>query len=82
MVNPWGKISIDGQPRAVTPIADPIPVAAGSHTISIENDFFETFSREIDVPAGSSEEPIELFVDLEEESQPILRIDPGEEAQP
>jgi tRNA A-37 threonylcarbamoyl transferase component Bud32 len=81
VVNPWGKISIDGQPRAVTPIAEPIPLSAGSHTVSIENEFFETFSRQIDVPAGSAEEPIELFVDLEEESQPVLHIEAGEEGQ-
>jgi PEGA domain len=81
VVNPWGKISIDGQPRAVTPIAAPIPVPAGTHTIEIDNDYFEPFSRDVDVPAGSVEEPIELFVDLEKESQPVLRIEPDEDKQ-
>jgi tRNA A-37 threonylcarbamoyl transferase component Bud32 len=78
VVNPWGRILIDGEARAVTPIASPLSVSAGRHTITVENDFFEPFSRDIDVPAGTDGEPIELFVDLEKESSPILRIDPDD----
>ena len=65
VVNPWGRISIDGQERGVTPIAAPIPVTAGLHKITIENDYFETFTREVDVPVAPEEEPIDFIVDLE-----------------
>jgi predicted Ser/Thr protein kinase len=65
VVNPWGRISIDGVERGVTPIAAPIPVTAGVHKITIENDFFETFTREVDVPVAPEEEPIDFIVDLE-----------------
>ncbi|HLU67088.1 MAG TPA: serine/threonine-protein kinase [Kofleriaceae bacterium] len=78
VVNPWGRVLVDGEERAVTPLAAPIPLPAGRHMVTVENDFFEPLSREIDVPAGTEEEPIELFVDLERESTPVLRIDPDE----
>jgi serine/threonine-protein kinase len=65
VVNPWGRISIDGAERGVTPIAAPIPVTAGKHTITITNDFFETSAYEIDVPAAPEDVPYELIVDLE-----------------
>jgi hypothetical protein len=78
VVNPWGRIKIDGTERAVTPINAPLPVAAGRHTIVVENDFFEPFTRAIDVPAGGEDEPMELMVDLEKDSTPIMHINPNE----
>ena len=65
VVNPWGRISIDGQERGVTPIAAPIPVTAGVHKITVETDFFETVTREVDVPVSTEDEPIDFIVDLE-----------------
>jgi eukaryotic-like serine/threonine-protein kinase len=80
VVNPWGRISIDGAERAVTPLAAPLALPAGRHTLTIENDFFEPFTRDIDIPIGEDDEPIELFVDLEKDGTPIMRMDPDEES--
>src|SRR5688500_5576745 len=39
VVNPWGRVSIDGEERGVPPVAAPFAVVAGRHTITIENDY-------------------------------------------
>jgi serine/threonine-protein kinase len=70
VVNPWGRIAIDGQARGVTPIAAPIPVTAGEHTITIENDYFQTLTQRIDVPVAPEDQPIDLIIDLEEAGTP------------
>jgi serine/threonine-protein kinase len=80
IVHPWGRIAVDGEPRGVTPLAAPLAVAAGRRSLTIESDFFEPLTRELEVPVGTADEPVELYVDLEQDGTPILRIAPEEVA--
>jgi serine/threonine-protein kinase len=70
VANPWGRLVIDGEPRAVSPIAEPIEVVAGQHKVRIENEFFEPVERQLNVPATKRTEPTELTVDFEEVGTP------------
>jgi eukaryotic-like serine/threonine-protein kinase len=68
VVNPWGRVLVDGEEVAVTPLAAPIPLPVGRHLVTIEHDALPPVSRQLDVQAGSPEAPIELTVDLVRES--------------
>jgi eukaryotic-like serine/threonine-protein kinase len=69
VVNPWGRVVVDGQERATTPIAAPLELEAGEHEITIRNDFFEPITQTIEVPPGNRDEPLELRVDLERQGR-------------
>jgi hypothetical protein len=73
VVNPWARIKVDGAERGVTPIASPLGLPVGRHTVTIENDFFAPVSRSIDVVAGTTEAPLELVVDLSREQPEAAR---------
>lgn len=75
VVNPWGRIVIDGDEVGVTPMARPLALTAGEHTLRIENEFFEPLERTIEVPAGSEDDPLTLRFDLERDSVPLLRVE-------
>lgn len=54
VVTPAGaRIRIDGQDAGVAPIADPLPVAAGSHTIEASAEGHVTRSQEVEARAGA-----------------------------
>jgi serine/threonine-protein kinase len=72
VVNPWGTISIDGEAEIETPIAKTIEVEAGLHTLTVKNDFFETYVEKIDVPAMNEETPKEIYIDLEKSAVRIM----------
>jgi len=67
VVHPWARVSVDGKPIAVTPVAEPIELEAGERVLVFENKFFEPLRREVDVPAGDSMKALDVFVNLEEE---------------
>ena len=76
VVNPWGRIDIDGAPQGVTPIAKPLALAAGHHTMTITNDFYDPVTRELDVAAGPPDKPATVQIDLEKDGTPVMRIEP------
>jgi hypothetical protein len=51
-VKPWAKVYIDGKYYETTPIAKPIKLSAGKHTLRLENTSFRTFEQQIVIPAG------------------------------
>lgn len=65
VVHPWGYIHLDGEQIAVTPRAAPIEVTAGSHTLSVTNDFLDPVSKTITVPESNPEDALEYDIDLE-----------------
>jgi serine/threonine-protein kinase len=65
VVYPWGQVLIDGREVATTPVAAPLEVEAGTHTLEIRNEFFAPVQRSIEVPAGTADTPMDLHVDLE-----------------
>jgi tRNA A-37 threonylcarbamoyl transferase component Bud32 len=78
VVRPWGRISIDGQERGMTPLAAPLSVTAGRHRVTIENDYYEPIERQVTVPPGDVGEAVLIDVDLKAEGARILRFDPDE----
>jgi len=66
VAHPWGRILVDGQERGVTPMAAPIEVPAGEHTVRIENDYLPAWERTLSVPANHKDDPVQLVVDLRE----------------
>jgi hypothetical protein len=51
---PGATVTIDGQPRGRTPLAEELVVAAGAHTLTLESPGAATISRAFDAPAGQS----------------------------
>ncbi|MBT8495149.1 MAG: serine/threonine protein kinase [Deltaproteobacteria bacterium] len=64
IINPWGRAKI-GEVEVTTPLAEPVEVPIGSYAVTIENEYFETKTATLEVPAGTEKDPVELRVDLE-----------------
>lgn len=64
IVHPWANVQI-GNTKVTTPRAKPVEVPVGSYEAVVTNDFFEPTTVQLDVPAGSEDNPILLRVDLE-----------------
>jgi hypothetical protein len=72
-------VLIDGTERGVTPMAAPIELPAGRHTLTIQNDFFADHEQVIEVPAGAVDDALEIKVDLEKSGRRLdgeLRMEP------
>jgi serine/threonine-protein kinase len=61
---PWARISIDGKEIGATPLADPIELLEGKHTITFEHDWYVPAQRQIEVEAGSSSRARPLVFDF------------------
>jgi eukaryotic-like serine/threonine-protein kinase len=81
VVNPWAEVTIDGR-TVITPVADPIEVTAGEHTLRLRNDYFEEYSITLDVIAGSRDEPLPVHIDLEKVAEPLFELPPPEDPEP
>jgi serine/threonine protein kinase len=62
-VNPWAKIYIDNQYIETTPIAKPLKVRPGTHTVKLENPNCKIWQRKIDFSPGQT---VALDVRLEQ----------------
>jgi hypothetical protein len=51
---------------AMSPVAAPISLAAGEYELTIENDYFDSITRTIEVSAG---ETVTIDVDFEREGE-------------
>ena len=71
VVNPWGRVLIDGEEVAITPQDAPIEVPAGTHRLTIVNKFFEPHERTLELSPNSPENPREISFDFEKSSTPI-----------
>jgi serine/threonine protein kinase len=61
-VRPWADVYIDGKFRETTPIADPIELPAGRHTIKLINPSFQTHEEVVTVVAHKTiKKTIELI---------------------
>jgi serine/threonine-protein kinase len=46
-VYPWGTVYVDGEKKGTTPLREPIPLAPGTHLITIANPDFGEINRSI-----------------------------------
>lgn len=51
-VKPWADVYIDGKYYETTPIAKPIKLLPGKHTLKLINPSYKTTEQQIDIPAG------------------------------
>lgn len=49
-IRPWGQISVNGQPRGISPPLTRLQLPAGSHTIVITNGEFAPVTKQVQVP--------------------------------
>jgi serine/threonine-protein kinase len=86
VVNPWGRVLIDGKEVAVTPRDAPIEVSAGAHRLTVVHPFFEPHHRDIDLAESSAEEPQEILFDFDRSGirldEDTVIEDQGEAASP
>jgi hypothetical protein len=68
IVHPWGRVLVDGQQLGTTPMAQPLELEVGTHTIRIENDFFAPLEQTVEI--RQDDDPDQLIVDLWEQSTP------------
>jgi len=54
VVDPWAEVHVDGKLLAVTPIAEPIMLAPGSHFVKLQNPHFAPYGREVVIGRGES----------------------------
>ncbi len=53
--NPWAKVFVDGRMVGETPLAQPISLARGKHSVTFSNPSFDPIVRSIDVRSGSDQ---------------------------
>lgn len=70
MVHPWGHVAVDGRPMGTTPLAMPLEITSGDHTLTVTNDFFEPLEMPIVVPENHAEAPLQVRIDLETRGTP------------
>ena len=51
-VKPWADVYIDGKYYETTPIAKPIKLSPGKHTLKLMNPSYKTVEQRIDIPTG------------------------------
>jgi serine/threonine-protein kinase len=69
--HPWARIFVDGEQVGTTPIADPLALKDGAHTIRLEHDWYQPIDRKIQLSAGSAADATPVVVDFER--QGVLR---------
>jgi hypothetical protein len=67
---PWAKIMIDGLPYGETPLARPIELKEGSHTIRFLHDWYQPVDRTVEITEGTATAPKVLSLDFEAEHAP------------
>jgi serine/threonine-protein kinase len=61
---PWAKVSVDGKVIGHTPIAKPLELPVGKHSIRFEHDWYEPHIEAIELSATTVEDPASISVDL------------------
>ena len=61
---PWAQITIDGKDQGVTPVAAPIELGEGLHTVRFTHDWYAPIERPIEIEQGASSTARHLGVDF------------------
>lgn len=65
IVNPWGRVLEGDKELGMTPMSVPIEFDIGPHTLTVQNDYFEAYTKTIEVMPGGIESAVDLRIDLE-----------------
>jgi serine/threonine-protein kinase len=66
---PWAHVWIDGHDAGTTPLASPLELVEGTHTIKLEHDWYQPIERQVDVKSGRADNAAEVTVDFEAQGQ-------------
>ncbi|HVV83749.1 MAG TPA: serine/threonine-protein kinase [Kofleriaceae bacterium] len=62
---PWAVVTVDGRELGATPLADPLRLTEGRHTIHLVHPWYQPIDEVVDVTAGPPDKPKVLTVDFE-----------------
>jgi serine/threonine-protein kinase len=68
--SPWARIWIDGVPSGQTPLAKPIALKEGAHSVRLEHDWYQPVERTVEIAEGIATAPQVLSVDFDAEQIP------------
>lgn len=66
---PWAAITIDGKPVGESPLAAPIELPVGSHTVRLEHEWYEPIERSVSLRAAENDEIVDLVFDFERDGK-------------
>jgi len=65
VINPWAEVIIDGVSHGYTPIAAPLSLSEGTHSVVLKNRYYESYKQEITLRAGPKQDAQLFRVDLD-----------------
>jgi hypothetical protein len=71
------EIRVDGEPAATSPMATPIVLDLGRHTLSVTKDGFEPVERAVEIGGGSETSVVIALLRLSRPGQLHITADPG-----
>jgi hypothetical protein len=72
VASPWARIWIDGAAQGETPLARPIALKEGTHTIRLEHDWYQPVERVVEIAEGAATAPQALVLDFDAEHVPLV----------
>ena len=71
VVNPWGRVLINGEQKAITPRDEPIEIPVGRHQLTLEHSGFKPHTRTVELVANSPDNPLQITFDFEKNGKPL-----------
>jgi len=71
---PWARVTIDNRPVGITPMAKPIELTEGQHTVRFEHDWYEPVVRTVVISESTAEGAQALSINFEAIKQ---KLKPG-----
>ena len=68
---PWAKVFVDDKEVGTTPMAKPLELKEGKHTVRFVHDYYQPVERPIEVVAGTVEASPIISVDFEKLKEPL-----------
>jgi len=69
--HPWARVSVDGRPVGVTPMAKPLLLTEGSHSVRFDHDWYVPLVRSVVISPGPEESAQSLSINFEAIKQPL-----------
>lgn len=68
VANPWAEIRVDGKELGETPLAAPIRLEVGTHTVDLRNEFHKSHTETIEIESGSETDALLIRFDFDKDS--------------
>jgi len=64
---PWARISIDGAPAGITPLAKPIETFVGVHAVKFEHDWYRPIEKQLEISTTTPDAAQSITIDFEKQ---------------